>query len=96
MIVVINRLKCPRAYSEHLERAFKQAGNLTGVPGFRSFSFLRDRQDGEEVAYAALTFWESPDAYQAWLKSESFARAHGEAPAGGQMTSSLEMYDVLE
>ena len=96
MMVVINRLKCPSGYTEHMERAFKQAGNLAGVPGFHSFSFLRNRRDGDEVEYVALTTWESPEAYQAWLKSESFARAHGEVPAMGPITSSLELYDVLE
>lgn len=96
MMVVINRLKCPSGYTEHMERAFKQAGSLTGVPGFRSFSFLRNRQGGEEVEYVALTTWDSLEAYQAWLKSESFARAHGEAPTAGPIASSLEMYDVLE
>ena len=41
MYVVMNRLACPISYAEHLERAFRHAGNLQGVPGFASFKFLR-------------------------------------------------------
>jgi heme-degrading monooxygenase HmoA len=96
MMVVINRLLAPREYAEHLEQAFRHAGNMSGVPGFRSFSFLRNRRDGNDVEYVALTMWESQEAYQAWLKSESFARAHSEARAVGPVTSTLELYDVLE
>lgn len=96
MMVVMNRLKCPSGYAEHLERAFKHAGNLEGVPGFRNFSFLRNVRDGNEAEYVAITTWDSSDAYQAWRKSESFARAHSEASSNSPITSTLELYDVLE
>jgi heme-degrading monooxygenase HmoA len=79
-----------------MERAFKQAGNLEGVAGFRSFSFLRNTRGGDELEYVAVTTWDGAEAYEAWRKSESFARAHGEAYGGGPITSTLELYDVLE
>jgi heme-degrading monooxygenase HmoA len=97
MVVVVNRLQCPGSYSVHLEQACKQAGNLEGVPGFLSFTFLRHRTlpAADEVEYLALTTWESNEAYEAWRQSESFARAPRAAAGASPITSTLAVYDAL-
>ena len=96
MFVVMNRLTCPPEYAEHLERAFRQAGNMQGVPGFLLFQFLKNTQQEGALTYIALTQWEDRAAYEAWTKSESFARAHSGAGGGSSpVTARLETYEVL-
>lgn len=97
MFIAMNRLQCAAEYGEHLERAFKHAGNMDGVPGCTRFQFMKQAKDDGTVLYVALTEWESRAAYEAWLKSDSFGRAHG-GPAGkgdSPVTSSTETFDVL-
>jgi heme-degrading monooxygenase HmoA len=95
MFVAVNRLRCPAGYAEHLERAFRQAGNLQGVPGFMAFQFLKNTREGEPLEYLALTTWESRDAYEAWTKSESFSRTHRGAGGESPVTASLDQYELL-
>ena len=95
MYVVINRLACPTAYAEHLERAFRHAGNMQGVPGFVGFMFLRqDEGETERRHFVAITTWDSSRSYEGWLKSESFAGMHA-GTEGSPIESSVERYDVL-
>ncbi len=96
MYVVMNHLACSAAYAEHLERAFRQAGNMQGVPGFVSFMFLRrDEDEPERRHYAAHTTWESKQSYEAWCKSEAFTGAHAGAK-GSPVESSLECFESLQ
>jgi heme-degrading monooxygenase HmoA len=95
MFVAINRLRCPASYAEHLERAFRHAGNLQGVQGFVSFRFLRNTREGEPLEYLAETTWESRAAYEAWTRSESFARAHRAGDGDSPLSASLETYEDL-
>jgi heme-degrading monooxygenase HmoA len=96
MYVVMNRLSCPASYAEHLERAFRHAGNLQNVPGFASFMFLRRvPEDEERRHFVAVTTWEDRQSYDAWLKSEAFAAAHAGASAG-PIESSVDRYELLE
>jgi heme-degrading monooxygenase HmoA len=96
MFVAINRLRCPASYAEPLERAFRHAGNLQGVPGFVSFRFLRHTREGEPLEYLAVTTWESREAYEAWTRSESFSRAHQAASADSPVSASLDTYEELD
>jgi heme-degrading monooxygenase HmoA len=95
MFIAMNRLICPPEYAEHLERAFRHAGNMQGVPGFLLFQFLKKTDEHGVLTYIALTQWEERSAYEAWTRSESFQRAH--AGAGGQspVSATLETYEVL-
>jgi heme-degrading monooxygenase HmoA len=96
MFIAMNRLSCPPKYAEHLERAFKHAGNMQGVPGFLLFQFLKQVDQEDALTYIALTQWDDRAAYEAWTRSESFQRAHIGA-GGGQspVQATLELYDVL-
>ena len=96
MFAAINRIHCPAAAAEHLERAFQHAGNLENVPGFVAFQFLKNTREGEPLEYLALTTWESRAAYEAWRKSEAFSQAHGGAGGEGSVTASLDTYEVLQ
>jgi heme-degrading monooxygenase HmoA len=97
LFISMNRLQCPETYAEHLERAFKHAGNLESVPGFVLFQFLKQANDDGTLLYVALTQWESREAFEAWLKSESFKSAHSGPGASGAspVTSTTEAFEVL-
>ncbi|MDB5076661.1 MAG: antibiotic biosynthesis monooxygenase [Chloroflexi bacterium] len=97
MYIVMNRIKSPPEFSEHLERAFRHAGSMQDVPGFVSFQFMRNTREADQggaVEYVALTQWNSRDAFEAWKKSEAFSRAH-EGAENSPVTSELDTYEVL-
>jgi heme-degrading monooxygenase HmoA len=86
------------AYAVHLERAYRHAGILKGVPGFVGFQFLRDDRvpaDSSTVRYVALTQWENREAYAAWTKGESFGDPGGNT-GESPVTVENECYEVLE
>jgi heme-degrading monooxygenase HmoA len=93
----MNRLRCAAEYGSTLERAFRHAGNMDGVPGCLLFQFLKQVETDGSLLYVALTQWESQDAFEHWRKSEAFGRAHeGPAASGtGPVSSSTEAFEVL-
>ena len=95
MFAVINRIHSPAAGAEHLERAFRQAGNLEGVPGFVDFHFLKNTREGEPLEFLALTTWRDRAAYEVWTKSESFQRAHSRDAGSSGLSAELDTYEVL-
>jgi heme oxygenase (staphylobilin-producing) len=98
MFVVMNRLRSRRDHAAHLERAFRHAGNLQGVPGFIGFQFLREVRNAEQdgaVEYVAMTQWQDRAAYEAWIKSEAFTRAH-QGTENSPISASLDIYEVLD
>lgn len=95
MFITMNRLGCPPEYAGHLERAFRHAGNMQGVPGFLLFQFLKQADQDGARTYIALTQWEDRAAYEAWIRSESFQRAHAGADGQSPVHATLETYEVL-
>lgn len=95
MFIAMNRLTCPPEYAEHLERAFRHAGTMQGVPGFLLFQFLKNTNEDGAPRYIALTQWEHRAAYDAWTRSESFQRAHGSTSGQSPVSATLETYEVL-
>jgi heme-degrading monooxygenase HmoA len=92
MHVAINRLRVPSEYADHLERAFAHASGMTGVPGFRSFKFLKNEQGGE---YLVLTEWDDRASFEAWTTSDAFTRAHSGSSSNSPVKSELGVYEVL-
>jgi len=81
--VVINVLTVPEGRGETLEQRFAgRAGMVEKAAGFEHFELLRP-VDGTD-AYLVYTRWHSKTDYEAWMTSQSFERAHGQAqpPAG--------------
>lgn len=76
MIAITNRLpvKEDRA-DEVVERFSGNRGNVQNFPGFVSMEVLRS-QDADEVL--VITRWESREAFDRWVQSDSFKAAHGQ------------------
>lgn len=85
-VVKINAIEVPEGAGPELEQRFAaRAGAVEKSPGFEGFQLLRP-VEGEQ-RYFVMTWWESEEAFQAWLNSQDFSRGHanagGSAAAGG-------------
>jgi len=79
-VVKINAIEVPEGAGPELEQRFAaRAGAVETAPGFEAFQLLRPTEG--ETRYFVMTWWESEEAFQAWLGSADFARGH--ASAGG-------------
>lgn len=73
-IVRINALTVPPEAGDELEARFrKRVGEVEKMPGFESFELLRPEKGDTWYVY---TRWESAEAFQAWVESDSFSRGH--------------------
>ena len=84
-VVKINAIEVPEGAGPELEARFAaRAGAVERSPGFEGFQLLRPVEG--ESRYFVMTWWESEEAFQAWLGSQDFAKGHanaGGAAAGG-------------
>lgn len=99
MIAVANRIFVAPAFAEAFEERFRtRAGLVDGMPGFLSNQVLRPVNEGDP--YVVLTFWESREAFEAWIRSEAFQQGHArsgtlpkEAFSG---PNKLELHEVIQ
>jgi len=82
MFVAMNRFRIARGAEEAFEALWRSRESyLDDVPGFRGFHLLRGPSSEAETLYASHTVWDSRDAFEAWTRSEAFAKAHRQARA---------------
>ena len=63
-----------------VERFCESRGNVQGFPGFISMEVLR-ADAGDEVL--VVTRWRDREAFDAWVRSDAFAKAHGRGGSEG-------------
>ncbi|MEY2474622.1 MAG: hypothetical protein QOK28_3951 [Actinomycetota bacterium] len=74
-VVKINAVDVPADRADEFEARFAaRAGAVEHTDGFEAFELLRPT--GGATRYFVYTRWASEDAYQAWLSSQDFAKAH--------------------
>lgn len=95
MIVATNRFQVRSGSGPQLEERFAQGGGLEQTPGFVSFQMWRSKTEREHDEYLVVTIWESQDALDGWVASDSFKRSHGGAPLDFIVGSSGESYEVM-
>jgi heme-degrading monooxygenase HmoA len=77
-VVKINAIAVPEGMGPELEKRFaSRAKVVETMPGFEGFELLRPT--GGETRYFVYTRWESEEAFQGWLQSESFGKGHARA-----------------
>ncbi len=82
MLVAMNRFKIAKGFEESFERIWRERDSyLSQVPGFKSFTLLKGTQREDHVLYASHTIWESVSAFEAWVGSEHFRKAHTRSTA---------------
>lgn len=74
-VVKINAVTVPAEMGdEFMERFAKRAGAVEDQPGFEEFLLLKPTDDNTQ--FFVFTRWESEEAFQAWMTSNDFAKAH--------------------
>jgi heme-degrading monooxygenase HmoA len=74
-VVKINSVEVPADRADEFEARFAaRAGAVEHTDGFEAFELLRPT--GDATRYFVYTRWASEDAYQGWLSSQDFAKAH--------------------
>lgn len=77
-VVKINAISVGEGRGEELEKRFAtRASEVEKMPGFEGFELLRPVEG--ETRYFVYTRWESEEAFQTWVNSESFAKGHRQA-----------------
>lgn len=75
MIAVINRLPVKEGMADQVvERFANGRGFVQEFPGFVSMEVLRSEEDDEVLV---ITRWLDRDAFDSWVHSDAFKRAHG-------------------
>lgn len=98
-VVKINAIAVPQGMGPELEQRFAaRAGQVEQQPGFEEFQLLRPVEG--ETRYFVYTRWESEEAFQAWVSSQSFGQGHARAESGdGKPVSTgadLLSFEVVE
>lgn len=82
MYIAMNRFRIARGFEERFEELWRSRDSqLEGVAGFREFHLLRGPSSDGETLFASHSTWESREAFEAWTRSEAFAKAHAQARA---------------
>ncbi len=75
MIAVINRLPVKEGVADQVvERFANSRAAVQGFPGFVSMEVLNS-EAGNEVL--VITRWQDKEAFESWVHSDEFKRAHG-------------------
>jgi heme-degrading monooxygenase HmoA len=89
MFAVINRLPVKEGAADQVvERFANSRGNVQGFPGFVSMEVLNS-EAGDEVLM--ITRWRDKDAFDSWVGSDAFKRAHGRSGGGDLLRGHPQM-----
>jgi heme-degrading monooxygenase HmoA len=94
MIAVINRLPVKEGMADQVvERFANGRGFVQDFPGFVSMEVLRSEEADEVLV---ITRWQDKDAFDSWVHSEEFARAHGQGGGEGLLRGhpKITVYEV--
>ena len=102
MFIAMNRFQVVPERAEEFERLWREREtHLDGVPGFLRFALLRNGggHGTPPVAgdYVSHSSWASREAFEAWTRSEAFARGHAQGSLMGILTGppTVTLYDAV-
>lgn len=82
MFIAMNRFEIAIGFEDGFEAVWRNRESyLSDVDGFVSFALLKGPQADDHVLYASHTVWESQQAFDDWVDSDHFRRAHAQASA---------------
>jgi heme-degrading monooxygenase HmoA len=94
VIAIFNSLPVKEGAADRVVERFRESrGNVQGFPGFISMEVLR-AEAGDEVL--VVTRWRDREAFDAWVHSDAFARAHRRGGSEGLLRGHPKMssYEV--
>ena len=78
--VAMNRFRVSSGRQEEFETAWRDRETyLDEVEGIQGFALLRGAPAGGVTIYVSHSVWVSRAAFEAWTRSDAFAKAHREA-----------------
>ena len=98
MFVVMNRIPVDPNYSGQFEERFtNRAREVDKMPGFVRNQVLRPANSDDP--YIILTVWQSQEAFETWVNSESFQKGHAKSgtlpPETFLGPSKLESFEII-
>ncbi len=94
MIAIMNSLPVNEGAADAVvERFAASRGDVQGFPGFVSMEVLKSEGEDEVLV---VTRWRDREAFDAWVGSEEFARAHSRGGTQGLLRGHPKMssYEV--
>lgn len=94
MIAIMNSLPVNEGAADAVvERFAASRGDVQGFPGFVSMEVLKSEGEDEVLV---VTRWRDREAFDAWVGSEEFARAHSKGGTQGLLRGHPKMssYEV--
>ena len=94
MIAIFNSLPVKEGAADRIVEMFRGSrGDVQGFPGFISMEVLRAEKDDEVLV---VTRWRDREAFDAWVRSDAFAKAHGRGGSEGLLRAHPRMssYEV--
>jgi heme oxygenase (staphylobilin-producing) len=89
VIAIINRLPVREGAADEVVRRFAEGrGYVQNFPGFVSMEVLRS-EEGDEVL--VITRWRDREAFDSWVGSDAFRKAHGRSGGGDLLSDHPEM-----
>lgn len=89
MIAITNRLPVKEGAADQIVEQFAGSrGDVQDFPGFVSMEVLR-AEDATEVL--VITRWENREAFDAWVHSDSFKKAHARGDSAGLLSGHPQM-----
>jgi heme-degrading monooxygenase HmoA len=80
VFIAMNRFPIAPGREADFHRIWRERESfLEAVPGFRRFRLLQGERGEEATIFISYAEWESREAFEAWTRSEAFARAHRQA-----------------
>ena len=81
MFIAMNRFKIVSGCEAEFEKMWQERETyLPGVPGFQRFSLMRGASGEDHTLYITHTVWDSKTAFENWVGSDAFAKAHQQTP----------------
>lgn len=97
VFIVSNRIEVGADRAEAFEKVFidSMRSTLGGVPGLHRVTLQKPARAG--LPYISTMEFDSPQDFQAWLKSDSFKASHSDDQAEGmQAPSEVELHTLIE
>ena len=94
MIAIMNSLPVKEgAADEVVERFAGSRGHVQDFPGFHSMEVLKSAEEDEVLV---VTRWQDREAFDKWVQSEEFAKAHARGGTAGLLRGHPKMssYEV--
>ncbi|ANE46930.1 antibiotic biosynthesis monooxygenase [Paenibacillus swuensis] len=82
MLMVTNTIQIRKGHGEAVAERFKNSKGVHLMPGFKRMELLLSKENEEYEELKVCTLWESHDAFEGWVNSDSFKQAHGNRGGG--------------